>query len=154
MKHLLFNTIIFVLITLLGIILLTLTHSSAIEFKDMGTDRNEDSMIITSANVSIEPYKLDVDYINFKSYTMYQIEKNNQDIIKITEEINETERSFEEARNRRINNLKKQNTQLNAGLNSYQTNTNGWESFKSNFSTNFKRMGLPFSELFKGSSIQ
>lgn len=149
MNTLLYNTVIFILIILSGILLLsiTLSNTDTDGFKKADIDPVDANERI-NMNTKMDNQTIDVDYIYFKTYTMNEIEKKNQTILQIKEEINQTEIAIEEARLRRIHNSKLQNTQLNAGLNTYQIKSNGWQSFKSNFTTNFKRMGLPFSELF------
>ncbi len=142
MKHLLIYTLISLLIILVAI------NTYGNEDKEP-----EDAHISMSLKSIAMHEKSDLDYLNFKTYTVLQIEKNNEDILKIVEEINETERRIEEARERRIKKLKEQNTKLNERLNSYQTDATHWQSFKNNFKTNFMRMGLPFSELFPGSTL-
>ncbi len=108
-----------------------------------------DSYLSSISNEPIEKSEnINLGFINLKNYTMTKIEKNNQEIIQITEEIKEAQRIIELERTRRIKNLKEQNTKLKNQLTTYKSSPNAWDNFKYNFSTNFKRMGLPFSELF------
>lgn len=157
MKPKLLDSLIIPLITPLTIsttILLFLTFISTLKFNVLDVDLKDDSKTSSSSEVSREQQRLILVETNFKNYTMSKIEKNNQEIMKITEEINERERLIIEAKKRRINNLKKQNTKLNASMKSFHGTSNRWQSFKTNFSINFKKMGLPFSELFANNAKQ
>lgn len=138
MKHLLFYALVILMITVVSI-----------SKNNNNDDITIDTYLISISNKPIATSEnFHSDYIKLKSYTMTSIEKNNQEILQISMEIKEAQRIIEEERRRRIKNLKEQNTKLNNRLSTYKHNPNAWEGFKHNFSTNFKRMGLPFSELF------
>lgn len=152
MKPKFLNTIVFLIITpltVLTIVLLLLTFLSTMKFSDKGIEQEDVSMISIYEDTNIGQHDLDVEYMNFKIYDMNIIEKNNQDVIKIAEGINETKESIKA---QRTNNLQIENTQLIAGF-TYQIKNTDWQRFKSNFSINFERMMvLSFSELFDGTT--
>lgn len=145
MKHLIFYALIILLITVVSIS--KSSSSSSIE-KDVSGNY--------WFNMPKDPFEnmenIHLKYIYLKNHTMTEIEKNNLEIIQITEEIKEAQKRIELERTRRIKNLKAQNTKLNNQLTTYNPGSNAWENFKYNFSTNFMRMGLPFSELFPESN--
>lgn len=85
MKHLRLNTIIFVLITFLGTIILMIALSIRIEFKEPVIERLDDHNDIRMSNGSNkEQKKFDSDHFHFKMNTLEKFAKNNQNIIKNT----------------------------------------------------------------------
>ncbi|TPV35452.1 hypothetical protein FJ651_00590 [Paucihalobacter ruber] len=102
----------------------------------------------TTAQLNEEQQKLNAEYKAFKTYALAEIEENDENIEKLQAKIDEPGKTLDEARKRRITDLKEQNTELRNRLNNYNLNTSDWQSFKTNFNKDLKSVGDSFRDLF------
>lgn len=115
---------------------------------DKKVDNTNDITESTTAQLNEEQQKLNAEYKAFKTYALAEIEENDENIEKLQAKIDEPGKTLDEARKRRITDLKEQNTELRNRLNNYVLNTSDWQSFKTNFNKDLKGVGDSFRDLF------
>lgn len=115
---------------------------------DKKVDTTNDITESTTAQLNEEQRKMNAEYKEFKTYALAEIEENDENIEKLQAKIDEPGKTLDEARKRRITDLKEQNTELRNRLNNYALNTSDWQSFKTNFNKDLKSVGDSFRDLF------
>lgn len=115
-------------------------------------DDVDDAMENTSVELTEEQQKMNAEYNDFKIYAMAEMDENDQNIIKLREKINKPGKTLDEARERRIEDLKAKNTELRERLNNYEANTTDWQSFKTKFNADLKDVGDTFTDIFANDS--
>lgn len=112
----------------------------------------EQATVNMEMHQSEEHQKMNNEYQDFKAYALAEIDENDQNIIKLKQKIQRPGNTLDEARARRVEDLREQNAALRARLNNYEANTSDWQSFKTNFNAELDDMGNNFSDIFAGDS--
>lgn len=139
MKHLLIYITSFLMIT---------SFLLSCKSNDNKIDDTNSAYENTSSQVNDEQRKMNQEYQDFKKDAMEEIKKNDQNIEKLQNKINEPGKTLDEARGRRVADLKEQNVELSARLNNYSLNTSDWQSFKTKFNADLNDVGNSFKNLF------
>lgn len=113
---------------------------------------NMDDVEDIPVELTEEQQKMNAEYNDFKIYAMAEMDENDQNIIKLREKINKPGKTLDEARERRIEDLKAKNTELRERLNNYEANTTDWQSFKTKFNADLKDVGDTFTDIFANDS--
>lgn len=142
MKHLTYYTF---SITLLSLFLLSCKSNDNKLEKTNGDTYN------TSSSINEEQRKMNKEYKEFKEYALAEINENDENIEKLRIKINESGKTLDEHRQRRVLDLQEQNKELRDRLNNYAVNTSDWQSFKTKFNADLKDVGDSFTDLFSGS---
>lgn len=139
MKHLLIYTTCFLMIS---------AFLLSCKSNDNKVDDTNDVYENTSSQLNEEQRKMNEEYQDFKEDAMEEIKKNDENIEKLQSKINEPGKTLDEARGRRIADLREQNAELRERLNNYSLNTNDWQSFKTKFNADLNNIGESFQDLF------
>lgn len=139
MKHLLIYTTSFLMIS---------AFLLSCKSNDNKVDDTNDVYENTSSQLNEEQRKMNEEYQDFKEDAMEEIKKNDENIEKLQNKINEPGKTLDEARGRRVADLREQNAELRARLNNYSLNTSDWQSFKTKFNADLNNVGQSFQDLF------
>lgn len=139
MKHLLIYTTSFLMLS---------AFLLSCKSNDNKIDDTNDAYENTSSQLNEDQRKMNEEYQDFKKDATEEIKENDENIEKLLKKINEPGKTLDEARGRRVADLREQNTELRARLNNYSLNTSDWQSFKTKFNSDLNDVGQSFQDLF------
>lgn len=93
--------------------------------------------------------ELNSEYPAFKTDAEQKIDANKQRIAELRDKINTGGKPLDEAREKRIQELEKQNDDLRARLYGYEKERSDWESFKREFNHDMDELGNSIQDLGK-----